>query len=92
MPPQGDHHGLVLGVEHGGLGLLRPGGQVLEGAAVAPFGDSRRIDAVAVARLSGLLDDAVSLDGSPLSLWLRQGEPDPNRVLPLMREDCTNKS
>ena len=47
MPTEGDHDGLVLGGEHGGLGLLRPGRPVLDGVAAAPLGDCFGVDAVA---------------------------------------------
>ena len=47
MPTEGDDDGLVLDGEHGGSRLLRPGRQVVDGAALPPLGDGLLVDAVA---------------------------------------------
>ncbi len=39
MPTEGDHDGLVLCGEHGGLGLLRPGRQAVDCVAAVPLGN-----------------------------------------------------
>ena len=60
------------------LGSFGPVRQVRDRAALLPLAHGLLVDAVASGRaLSGSLDYAVSLDGSPLSSWRSREEPGP---------------
>lgn len=78
MPAEGDDDRLFLDREHRGMRCSRPRRAICGGIPLPPFGDGLGVDAMALGPgLSGSLDYAVSLDGSPLSLWRSHGELGP---------------